>query len=451
MSDQRRFGYNECGTLEWVTPTPNITAGGPNLNVSHYRIRDDDISSPNSTPTWLGNQDSNPTASIGTGTANSFVLRVQYDETNNKSSTWSSLQLNYDYDSGTATGTVGPSSSYVRMYGATSRGGISDDAAITTARLTAPTGTFDNGVCDTATGSTSYSTGSNGAWTEHEYIVYIVDADVADGKTVQLSITGQDATGVTWPVITISKPAASTWDQDSFQVFNPGTESGATAKRSANTNWTQRPNSRFHIRFLVQETSGGSASLTLRLESNKNGGGWNAVTGASSNVVMEADTNLTEGADTTQRIGAGTFLTNNNWVDDNDGVTAASGTFAGNDEAEALFSCYIVEADVANSDSIQLRVAESDGTALDTYTNTPTITVLKEGPYELNDPLTLTDSMSRDVDNLRLLLDSLTLTDTTARTIEFRRLLADALTLTDSLTPTRIRRIYRYFRRMGRM
>lgn len=199
-----RLGFNQHGVLEWRVEPPVVVAGGPNLNVTHYRVRDDDISSPNNTPTWLGNEDSNPTAARQTGTANSFVVRFQLDESNNKSGSWT-LQLNYNYNSGTATGTVGSASSYVRMYGATSRGGISDNAAITTSRLTSATGTFENGICDTATGAESFNNSSNGAWTEYEWIVYIVDADVSNGDTINLYLTGQNGSSVGGPTVTVSK------------------------------------------------------------------------------------------------------------------------------------------------------------------------------------------------------------------------------------------------------
>lgn len=225
---------------------------------------------------------------------------------------------------------------------------------------------------------------------------------------------------------TITFPSADpVWDQDSFQVFNDGTESGAGARRSTNTNWTQRTDTRFHMRFLVQETAGNGGALTLRYQYNKGGGGWNDITAASSNVQMEASA-LVEGGDTTQRIGGGTFLSDNNWQEDNDGTTAASAAFAGNDEAEAVFSCFVVDADVAADDTIQLRVVESPSTELDTYTNTPTLTVQK-GIEEINDPLTLTENQVRTGTWDREVADGLTLTDTQVATYIRGRLLYDAI------------------------
>lgn len=207
-SNLRRFEF-ERGELLWIAKPPRIVMGAPTLNITHWRFRDDDIASPDSTPTWLDSgEDGNPSSSITTGTANSFAIRVQADEVNNKTGSWT-LQLNYEnITQSTGVVAVSSGSNHIQMYGATSRGGISDDTAITVSRLTsAPAGSFDNGNCDTATGSRSYTTGSNGAWTELEFIVYIVDVDVNHADQIRLSITGHNGTGGTLGTLTVNKPA----------------------------------------------------------------------------------------------------------------------------------------------------------------------------------------------------------------------------------------------------
>ena len=67
----------------------------------------------------------------------------------------------------------------------------------------------------------------------------------------------------------------------------------------------------------------------------------------------------------------GTFISNNDGVDETNGQ--AGGTvldFAGSDEVELEFSLRMVGEDLLHNDSIQVRVK-----GLDTYSNTPTITV----------------------------------------------------------------------------
>ena len=110
---------------------------------------------------------------------------------------------------------------------------------------------------------------------------------------------------------------------------------------------------------------------TFQLEYNRNGGGWNDVTGASSVVRAWLSPNLADAANTTQQVGSGTFVTPNAGIDEADGqVGGTSLDFSGNDEVEVEYSVQIVSVDVANDDTIQLRVK-----GLDAYTNTPTATV----------------------------------------------------------------------------
>ena len=81
--------------------------------------------------------------------------------------------------------------------------------------------------------------------------------------------------------------------------------------------------------------------------------------------------NLADGTDTTQQIGSGTFISNNDGMDESNGQ--AGGTvldFAGSDEVELEYSLKLVGTDVAHNDTLQLRIK-----GLDTYTNTQSLTV----------------------------------------------------------------------------
>jgi len=80
-------------------------------------------------------------------------------------------------------------------------------------------------------------------------------------------------------------------------------------------------------------------------------------------------THYTDGDNTTQQLGAGTFITPNGGMD-TDGVISAI-TFAGSDEVELEFLWQAVGLDFSTGHTIEWRVAKADGTALDSYTNTP--------------------------------------------------------------------------------
>jgi type II secretory pathway pseudopilin PulG len=174
-------------------------------------------------------------------------------------------------------------------------------------------------------------------------------------------------------------PATPQYDQDSFRSRNDnGDETTSTWTAAADTNWTQMVDKNFRVRFLVQETAGvAEPDKTFQLEYNLNGGGWNDVTAASSVVKATATANVMNGVDTTQQLGSGIFVTPNAGFDESDGqVGGTSLDFSGGDEVEVEFSLQIVESDVSNGDTIELRVK-----GLDSYSNTPTVTVTGGGTF----------------------------------------------------------------------
>ena len=173
------------------------------------------------------------------------------------------------------------------------------------------------------------------------------------------------------------------YDLDSFAFYEDGTESGSTIVGSVNSGITVGDgqtitlDTAFQLRTLVQETNNkGENNLSFQAQYNKNGAGWNNITDTSSNVRSAGSANLTDQDPTTQRIGAGTYITDNNCVEDVDGAIPGYTDFAGNDEVEQLFSIQVIGADVNDADVIDFRVLIG-GSAPDTTTNTPTLTVNK--------------------------------------------------------------------------
>lgn len=184
-----------------------------------------------------------------------------------------------------------------------------------------------------------------------------------------------------WSLATHANPSL---DQAAFRARNDdGSESAATWKAAANTDWTQAVDENFRIRFLVQETAGGGENnVGLQLQYNLKGAGWNPVNGTSSVVQSAASTQFADDDNTTQQLGAGTFITPNSGMDEDNGLAGENNDidFAGSDEVEVEYCCQILSGDVADSDTIQLRLVRGDLTVLEGYTNTPSITVSEVAP-----------------------------------------------------------------------
>jgi hypothetical protein len=199
-----------------------------------------------------------------------------------------------------------------------------------------------------------------------------------------------------------ASPGIVAYDQDSFRArTDNGSETTSTWTAAADTNWTQMVDKNFRLRLLVQETAGvADTGKTFQLEYNRNGGGWNDVTDSSSVIKAAATANVADGADTTQQLGSGTYVSTNAGFDEANGQVGSM-DFAGSDEVELEFSLQIVGADVANGDTIELRIK-----GLDTYTNTPTITVTGAGTFAYKKQITLDQvTCGEDLSNFPVMIE----------------------------------------------
>jgi hypothetical protein len=177
----------------------------------------------------------------------------------------------------------------------------------------------------------------------------------------------------------VGKTAAA-YDQDEFQgrdddvALNSATFNGGGGN---NGNWTQLVNVNFRIRYVIQETAGGAqGNQNFTLFFDHEGAGYVEWTTATP-IQPAPTTQYAQGDTTTQVLGAGTYVAGNSegGVDDNEDTGNID--YAANEEAEVEFCCTIDSAQVNDGDTIAVRVYESDGTALGSYTQTPTITVDK--------------------------------------------------------------------------
>ena len=179
-----------------------------------------------------------------------------------------------------------------------------------------------------------------------------------------------------------------TRESGSWAFYSDGTESGAVIIGSLNTNPTLEVDTIYHFRQVMEETAGNTwTDLDIQLEYNLNGGGWNDVNAASSVVRSAPTSGLTEGGDTTDRIsGTGTFE-DYAGQDDTDGYTT-DGSRLGNEYVNAVYAFTIISSDVADEDTIVLRLwdtVNADAFDINQQTN-PTITVNEAAAPELAEP-----------------------------------------------------------------
>ncbi|MHC4088661.1 MAG: hypothetical protein ACYSVY_00005, partial [Planctomycetota bacterium] len=196
-------------------------------------------------------------------------------------------------------------------------------------------------------------------------------------------------TGLALLAIMGGGPAVSV--QQAFRFRNDdGSESTATWMGDAGADQSIEAGTanRFRIRFLIEETNGGNINLDGTLQYSYNSGAYTAVSTSSSVIRSIGSLNtswtITDNDTLVQRLGSGTYDTG--FYDDDGAVETTIALDA--EETEYEFCLYIVDADVSSGDTIDLRVYDSV-TALDSYTDTPRITVLKNLTVSVSDTVSV--------------------------------------------------------------
>jgi hypothetical protein len=196
-----------------------------------------------------------------------------------------------------------------------------------------------------------------------------------------------------------------------------GSETAATWRQAINTDDTLDTGTNYRLRFNMELADlnivGTGINAELVWQYNKNSGGWNDITNSSSVIRAAASSNYADQADTTQQLGSGTFVTDNDGMVESNSefpttLPDAGVTWAVNDEFETELCFQVVDADVADADTIDIRLVglleagSASGTwdgevntkrqsygvnnsvnnlcsFTTTFTQTPTITVNKPG------------------------------------------------------------------------
>ena len=317
------------------------------------------------------------------------VLRVRIQETGNKNGGNNSHRFEFRINAGSWNDLTTTSTGCQLADGlATDLTAI--DGTTNVERLTGGTGNYDSSggyYIDTSNTTTAGNLAATDRW-EMAACIRLVAASLSDTDVIQFRVRDSASTTFTdtaVPQLTVN--LVGNTDQTDFRAYdNDGSESGSTARAAENTNWTDSPDRHIVVRFAVENNGGASKTITTpRLEYNKNSGGWNAVTAASSNVRVVGSGNnrhLTDHGSTTARIVAtGTFTAGTIGVNDGD---LPSKTISNGEYTNFVWSIFIRAADVADTDTIQLRVTDG-GTALDSYTQTPTITIAKTPGWRCTD------------------------------------------------------------------
>ncbi|TAK45255.1 MAG: hypothetical protein EPO27_10570 [Betaproteobacteria bacterium] len=173
------------------------------------------------------------------------------------------------------------------------------------------------------------------------------------------------------------------WNQKAFRGRNDnGDQATATWKANQNVNWTQAVDENFRVRFEVQETAACAGNNKVwQLQYNLNAAGWVTVNGASNVVRSTASPNVADAANLTDQLtaGTGTFQGATGFDEANGAAGGNSMDVAASGHAEAEFCVQILSADVANNDTVQLRITDN-GTAFAAYDATPSITVSESLP-----------------------------------------------------------------------
>lgn len=186
--------------------------------------------------------------------------------------------------------------------------------------------------------------------------------------------------------------------QDYFRVRNDdGSETTATWVAAENTNASLTLDTTFRLRFVLDETAGGSATAGFNFYFSRNGGAYTQITTASAARFVTSG-NVTDGAATTKQLigGTGTFSA---------GVIESAGDGTGNlginanGHTELEIVVQLNSGTFVVGDTCAFRVYLDNGTTLNTYLATPVITAIA-ATQNLTDSITLTKNTNTSAQRL---------------------------------------------------
>jgi hypothetical protein len=224
--DLRLWKDTGSAVLDAYSQVPTITVLDATLDQAHFRGRNDDGNQTGAT--WKAAEDTNWSQAVDAN----FRVRFTLDETAGVAVISQNYQLQYNLN-GAGWNNVDAASSVVRS----SASPHVADATVTTNQLTAPAGTFEGGEFDEGNGIAGTGAIGAGNFTEFEYCVQILSADVVDADTIQLRLLAAtsgalDAYTQT-PTVTVSEAAGPTGSAATIIPAIEQTATGAVAVAGA--------------------------------------------------------------------------------------------------------------------------------------------------------------------------------------------------------------------------
>jgi hypothetical protein len=150
--------------------------------------------------------------------------------------------------------------------------------------------------------------------------------------------------------------------RDDSQILN-----SSTFTYGLDTNWSQKVDEVFRVRFEAEEQNSKNFTVGGQLQYSYKGGAWNSVTTISSYIKAVNSAQFSDNSATTNII-AGSSRTFVDGTGSTDGLASSVGL--NNSHTEIEYSLQIVGTDVAQNDTIQLRIE-----SLTDWAQTPTITI----------------------------------------------------------------------------
>lgn len=187
-------------------------------------------------------------------------------------------------------------------------------------------------------------------------------------------------------------PASATYTQRAGRFRkDDGDQATATWRAVAGADISMVADRNVRLRFdIASATNPPTQNKILYLGVSKNAGAYAPVTASSTNVRASASANVADGAATTEQMaGAGTFSAGT--FDEVDGAAIGfTATPATGQDTEVEYCFQVRSADVAAGDTLDFRIFEDAALTdlLDTYTDTPRITVAANPNGEARIPLT---------------------------------------------------------------
>ncbi|MBK5267278.1 MAG: S-layer homology domain-containing protein [Acidimicrobiia bacterium] len=174
-------------------------------------------------------------------------------------------------------------------------------------------------------------------------------------------------------------PTNAIVSQTAFQIYNSGSEAGATAAAAINTPAVIALNTAFSIRVGVSNTGSASIAVAPKLQYRFIGSqlpgpvwsNWTNVTASSARVQAVGSSSLTDNQITSERL-AGPLPFIAGRIDEADGAIASVATLVPDRESEFVFSVKLITPTIQN-EQYEFRLVDATGALFNSYGDAPAV------------------------------------------------------------------------------